>query len=179
MLRIKKVKVTKEKKINIEYEVMNKNSGWDEFSFSCSDEALPEFYCALKDLAWDVIEMCEQPDDYIDRIDIKSVSFSYAGEKEVMGAVISAAMSLMKSNCPLNLNTPHKASESYSDTPAPDEQLLSGLCVKRLNKLHKQCVLYIGGYRAQTDLFAQLQPALICNEIITEEIDEVFKKHGG
>ena len=38
--------------------------------------------------------------------------------KEVMGANICASMDLKKSNCPLNLNTPHKASESYSDGEA-------------------------------------------------------------
>ncbi|MBT8489701.1 MAG: hypothetical protein KJN62_01495 [Deltaproteobacteria bacterium] len=153
--RIIKVKITKEKKIHITYEIENKIASWDEYSFTCLDEAIPEFYCALNMLAYDVIELCELPDEYVERIDVKGVSFSYGGEKEVMGATISACMLLNHSNCPLSLNTPHKPSESYNDITAAEDQILSDITVQRLNDLIKQCKKYIDGERAQTDLFLQ------------------------
>lgn len=154
MVRIKKVKVTSEKKIQMSYEKLNKNNSWDEYSFTCSDEARPSFYNAMKDLAKHVIEMCELPGDYISKIDVRSVSVSYGGEAEVMGATISAQMTLEKSNCNLNLNTPHKASDSYSGGEADGKQLLRCDCVDDLKALYAECELYIDGDRAQMSLFA-------------------------
>lgn len=152
-MRMKKVKITNEKKIHMIYEVITKNGLVDEYQFTCSDPARPEFYEVFKKLAPHVIDMCELPDGYLDRITVKSVSFSYGGEKEVMGATISASMELHYSNCGLNLNTPHKASDSYSDGPADEKQLLSEECVRDLIKLCVECELYINGDRAQGKLF--------------------------
>jgi len=152
--RIKKVKLTKDEKIHMAYEKRTKTGiGWDEYSFTCSDAPRPEFYTAMQALATHVVEMCELPEDYVSRIQVRGVSFSYGGEKEVMGATISAQMKLYDSNCDLNLNTPHKASESYSDMPADEMQLLSDECVEALYTLCNECDLYIGGERAQGQLF--------------------------
>ena len=152
--RIKKVKLTKDEKIHIVFEKRAKNrEGWDEYSITCSDQPRPEFYIGIQGLAIHVAEMCELPEDYVDRIQVRGVSFSYGGEKEVMGATITAQMELHNSNCPLNLNTPHKASESYSDTPADPVQLLTDECVDALFVLCNECDLYIGGERAQGQLF--------------------------
>lgn len=49
--------------------------------------------------------------------------------------------------------TPHKASDSYSDTPADPMQLLTDECVNALYVLSNECDLYIGGERAQGQLF--------------------------
>lgn len=43
-MRIKKVKITKENKIMMVYEQEAKMGGWDEYAFTCSEEARPEFY---------------------------------------------------------------------------------------------------------------------------------------
>lgn len=153
MIRLKKVKVTKENKIMMIYEKQSKTGMYDEYQFSCSEQARPEFYKALQELAPHVIEMCELPDDYLPRITVKSVSFSYGGDKEVMGATISSAMKLNDSYCDLNLNTPHKASDSYSEGPADEMQLLSDDCIDALVLLQKEAKLYIGGDRAQGKLF--------------------------
>jgi len=137
----------------MQYEEANAKGDFDEFSFTCAEEARPEFYSALQGLRVFVVEMCELPGEYANRIDIRGVSVSYGGDKQVMGATISSSMALARSNCGLNLNTPHKAEESYSDTPAQEEALLSEECVEALHELYEQCVQYIRGYRAQQDLF--------------------------
>jgi len=175
MLRITKVKLDKTRKVCIDYQVLGKNGIWDDFSFSCSDEALPEFYVALDNMKIHVVELCELPKNYLDRIIVKGVSASHTDEN-VMGAVIIAAMQLKKSNCPLNLNTPYKPSESYGEQQMPPEALLSPGCVASLKTLFNECIKYIAGYRAQTDLFKSLQPSLIATEIVGAEIDGIFSK---
>ena len=70
-----------------------------------------------------------------------------------MGATISAQMKLNKSNQNLNLNTPHKASDSYSDAPADPKQLLPDKCIDALTELCREVELYIRGERAQGKLF--------------------------
>lgn len=154
-MRLKKVKVTNENKIHMIYEDQNKKADWDEFSFTCSDQPLPSFHTALQGLAPHVLDICELPAEYLKRIIVRSVSIAYGGEKEVMGASISASMELNNSNCALNLNTPYKASDSYSEGDGDPKQLLSGKCVEALFWLFDECKLYIRGERAQTDLFAQ------------------------
>ena len=156
-MRIKKVKVTKENKIMMVYEVRNQKGIFtDEYSFTCSEEARPEFYAALKDLAQDVLDMCELPADYIDRIRVRGVSFSYGGENDTLGATISASMELKNSYPDLNINTPHKAAEMYCpDTPEDEKQLLNEDCVERLETLIEECKTYIKGDRAQGTLFKQ------------------------
>ena len=153
-MRIKKIKMTREGKIQMEYEVKNPKGGSDEFSFSCADEPKPSFIVALNDLKPDVLEMCELPDDYLDRIRVSGVSFSYGGENETMGAVIIASMVLYKSNVALNLNTPHKTEDFYGET-GDEKQLLNPKCVSRLNRLVEEAEDYVKGIRAQGNLFNQ------------------------
>lgn len=153
-MRIKKIKITTDNKVLVVYEKMSRTGCWDEYSFACSEKGRPELYTALDNLAPHVIDMCELPNNYLNRIKVKSVSFSYGGENEVMGATISSQMKLEYSNCDLNLNTPHKASEPYNDGPADEKQLLSDDCVKDLDALCDEVRLYIDGERAQARLFA-------------------------
>lgn len=153
-MRFKKIKITKDKKIMMIFEKQSKNSDvWDEYSLTCSEEARPEFYKALQALAKYVIEMCELPDDYLDRITVRGVTFSYAGMAEVMGATISAGMKLENSYTELNLNTPHKASDSYSDQDPDPMQVLSDECIDALDRLCEEAQLYVDGERAQMQLF--------------------------
>ena len=153
-MRIKKAKVTNERKVLINYEKQSKNGLWDEYSMTCSEQARPGFYGALDTLKIHVIEMCELPEDYLDRIKVKGVSFSYSGERDVMGATISAQMELKDSYPDLNINTPHKASEMYNEGNEPDDkQLLSDDCLDALEHLQAECEAYINGERAQTSLF--------------------------
>lgn len=153
MIRIKKVKITSEDKISMVYEKQSKTGGWDEYSFTCSEDARPEFYEAMKKLATHVIDMCELPDSYLPRITVRGVTFSYAGADEVMGATISAQMELENSHSNLNLNTPHKTSDMYSDSPPDPMQLLSTDCVQALLNLQRECEAYVNGDRAQVTMF--------------------------
>ena len=155
-MRPKKIKFTKTNKVNISYEETNKStSSWDEYSLTCADAPRPELLSIMQALKIHVIKMCELPIEYLNRITVTGVTFSYAGENDVMGATITAQMQLEFSNCDLNLNTPHKASESYNiNYEADDKQLLSDDCVEALDKLWDEIDLYIKGERAQTNLFA-------------------------
>jgi hypothetical protein len=157
-MRIKKFKVTKYNQISMVYEQGSMNQ--DEYSFTCSEKARPEFYVAMAVLAEHVIDMCELPEDYMERIKVRGVSYSYGGEKEVMGATISAGMKLYESNQALNINTPHKATDSYSDAPAQDSQLLGNDCIKALMVLQAECKAYIQGDRAQGSLFSEVRPEI-------------------
>ena len=154
MKRICKIKISKENRVEINYQQKSHTGEWNDFSMSCVEKGEPKLYLALHDLRQDVVEMCEQPDHYIDRVTVKSVSFSYGGEMEVMGATISAAMVLENSNCPLNLNTPHKASGSYNEGEADIRQLLSSDCIRRLWDLQEAAERYVDGVRAQGNLFS-------------------------
>jgi len=159
-MRIRKVKVTKYNQVSMVYEQGPHNG--DEYSFTCSEKARPEFYKALAAMAEFVLDMCELPESYLERISIRGVSYSYGGENETMGAVISASMKLEESYQPLNLVTPHKASEMYCpDTPEDEKQLLSGDCVEALLELRAECEKYVQGDRAQGSLFTaeQIQDA--------------------
>jgi len=126
-VRFKKIKTTKEGKTHLEYEVDNAKGGKDEVSFTCADEARLEFRTALSDLAKDVLEMCELPEDYLNRIVVTGVSFSYGGEAEVMGCTLIGQLKLLKSNVNLNLITPHKIEEFYSENGGDEAQLLDGI----------------------------------------------------
>ena len=154
-MRIRKVKITKYNQILIEYE--DGPSNGDEYSLTCREKARPEFYKAMEALAEHVADMCELPDDYLERITVRGVSYSYGGEAEVMGATISASMELENSYQPLNILTLHKASGSYSDSPADPMQILSGDCIRCLLAIQKECELYIRGDRAQGSLFPEVQ----------------------
>lgn len=179
MKRIGKIKISKENRVEINYQQKSQTGGWNDFSMSCIEKGEPGLYVALSDLAQDVLEMCEQPESYLDRITVKSVSFSYGGEKEVMGATISASMKLEYSNCPLNLNTPHKASESYNEGEADVKQLLSGDCVERLWKLQELAERYVDGIRAQGNLFDEATVTFAANgesvTVTAEQLETAVK----
>ena len=153
-IRFKKIKARKDGKLRLEYEV-NNNGKWDEYTLNCSDEPKAAYTEAMAALAQDVIEMCELPVDYKDRITVTGVSFSHGGEKEVMGAVITAQMNLRHSNQPLNLNTPHKAEEYYGET-GDALQLLDEACVRRLTILQEEAEDYVNGTRAQVEMFPEV-----------------------
>ena len=156
MIRICKVKTTKEGKTAIEYQ-RTTGTDWDDFSLKCSDKPRPEFFAALDALREHVIDMCELPEELIERIAVKGVSFSYGGEGETMGATIIAENKLIKSNGAVNINTPHRPSEPYGDTPKgilPDRMFLAPDCVSALKDLEKEARKYIDGDRAQGRLVA-------------------------
>jgi hypothetical protein len=153
-MRFKKIKLTKEGKVQAEYEINNEKGTTDEYSFSCTDEPKPSFRQAMADLAQDVVEICELSDDDLNRIGVSGVSLSWGGENETMGAVIIAYMMLTKSSGNLNLNTPHKIADYYGET-GDRQQLLNPKCVERIETLIAEAEDYVKGIRAQANLFNQ------------------------
>jgi len=154
-MRFKKIKA-KGDKVHVEYEVENSNGTWDEFSMTSAEKPLSSFEAAISNLEAHVIDMCEFGDN--PAITVTGVSFSYGGDNGVMGASIIAIKTLKGSNVGLNIVTPHKASESYSEGKADPKQLLDEDCIKDLEALCIEAEKYVKGNRQQLDLFAK-QPA--------------------
>ena len=140
-----------------DFTVINWTSGennLDEYSVKCRDTPRPEFIRAMAELDKHVTEMCELPDNFIVKVHTRSVSLNYGGENETMGATITAQMDLLKSNCPLNINTPNKTVDPYcEDTPWDETICLTEECVDAINNLIKEAELYLDGVRAQGTLF--------------------------
>ena len=154
-MRIRKCKY-KNKKMKIEYEKKNAAGGYDYFTMVCEDEPRPEYERAIEKLNPFVTELCELPGELNSRITVRSVSFSFGGDAGIMGAVLSATMTLKKSNGVLMLNTPHKPSAHYNPMPmasGDDSALLPDRCVDILKTLQEECAKYVEGDRAQGDMF--------------------------
>lgn len=152
-MRIKKVKFSSDEKIHLSYEVKSTSGKISEFTLVSSEKAAPSFYQTLQKLRNSVLELCELPSNEESKIHVSGVSFSFAGDNDTMGAVITAQRRLSNSNAPLNLNTPHKAVEPYGDGKADAKQLLPDECIDVLNGLIDEAEAYIEGKREQTDLF--------------------------
>jgi len=67
-MRILKVRLAKNDRISIEYDAENKHKGRDEFSMTCMDRAIPQFYKALEALSIHVLQICQLPDSYAERL---------------------------------------------------------------------------------------------------------------
>lgn len=154
MTRFKKIKITSDDKLHIEYEKQNDLGTYDEYAMKSSEEALPSMYHAFDNLIPHVVEICELPDgDNLQHVyTIKGVSFSYGGDDEVMGATITATRALKNTNAPLVLNTPHKPQYAYADG-ADDSNCLTSECVEDLLLLCDEAQKFLDGKRAQTSLF--------------------------
>jgi len=150
-MRIKKVKYyKKEQKVLISYEEKGAD-GYDNYTLDSEDTPNPSLLKSLSDLASDVLYLCEIKGKSDFHVDVRSVSFSYGGENEVMGATISAGIALERSYCPLNVNTPHKASESYSEHEDP-KQLLDESAIIKLKLVQEEAMKFVSGDRAQLKL---------------------------
>lgn len=133
----------------------------DEYSIKCKDMPRGEFIRAMQGLNKHVVDMCELPEEAAFRVQTRSVSLNYGGENETLGATISAQMELLKSNQPLNINTPNKTVEPYNkDTPWDEKICLTEECVDALYELIEEANLYIDGTRAQGSLFDEVKKAV-------------------
>jgi hypothetical protein len=137
-------------KIAIEYTVLTDQGDEDQFSLSCSQRALPEFYLALNELGKHVVKICELPDEYASGLTVLGVKFTWTDE--IMGAVISAKKALSDCDSPLFLNTPHMPEKPYS--PTGGGKCLPGETVDALADLKEEAERYVRGERAQLSLFA-------------------------
>lgn len=151
-MRIKKVKITTDDKVYIEYE---KESGeqWDLFTITCAGKPRPAFFKAmdaLKKHAGDLLELDLAPGN----LKVRGVTYSYSEEQGIMGAVVSYRYKLEKSGTSIALNTPHKPEKQYREgkkEPKP-ASFLSKKCVEDLVKLKVECQEYLKGEREQQTL---------------------------
>lgn len=156
MTRFTKIKRTSEGKIYIEYQVMNKQGYWDDFSMKSFDEPTPSFDRAFDAMIPHVIEMCEMPEnDHTDHpYTIKGFSMSYSGDNDTLGVTMTTTRALEESNTPLVLNTPHKIKEPYVEG-GDDTQVMGGECLQALQAVFAEAQDYLDGKRKQGDLFAE------------------------
>lgn len=151
--RLKKLKLDRFGKVDLSYQARRDDSApWDDYTMSCNAAPRPEMALALQALVPDVLDICELPDDYAGGMTVASVSLSYGGDAETMGAVITALKALVGARAPLVLNTPHLPSASYSDG---DEPTLGGETVAKLLDVEGEAFLYVDGDRAQGSLFGK------------------------
>jgi len=148
-MRIRKVKFDGQR-VEILYE-QEKDIGMDEYSLKCTDKPLETFVNALDALRPAVAELCELPMKWGENLEVRGVSFSYEGDQEVMGAVISALKPLANSSCPLVINTPHACEEPPS--PTAEANLLPEKAVEALKAVISQAKKYIAGERDTVPLF--------------------------
>lgn len=172
--RILKVKREKDKKtskyikIHVEYTQKNLAGGTDELVLICPEEPLPSLHAAFDALAECAIMESELTSELIPRTKVSSVSFSYGGEKEVMGAVITASVKMLHANCPLNINTPHKPSAPYTDNANDETPCLDDHTIDCLLALMDETNKYLDGERLQMKLDLE-----VAGKAITVEAREV------
>ncbi len=181
-IRVTKVKLAKEGKLNIKYQQMAKNGNWDDVEMTCSDAPAPSLPASLDALAPFVISMLELPATELDRIRVKGISVSYCQDTDIMGTTIVAIRLLNNSNTDMNLNTPHKFETYPSGQDTGDEnQLLDGDCVDAIKQVFYEVEQYLDGNRAQLSLFETL-PTITEERASVERIAEddcITFEHGG
>lgn len=146
----------------INYDKQNSHDTWDQYSIESREEPSPDFFKALEALDVHLMEMCEQNDV------CKAKSVTITWRNDIMGCVISGQRYLKNSHQRLNINTPHKTEESYSDYE-DEKQLLSSDCVIDLQLLMLEAWRFIKGKRSQADLFNEESP-----ESVTENKMELM-----
>lgn len=159
-MKIKKIKVGFKKSSNknelsidnfmdikITYEKTSKQSE-DEITSKSGDMPLQSFFNIWNGLRVWVNHICEI-DDSSDTVKLTGVSLSWGGENETMGCVLTAQKDLEFSSAPLNLNTPHKIEDFYSQNGGDENQLMDRKMVKQVEELIEETLKYLRGDRAQ------------------------------
>ena len=143
---VRKIKFHKDGKIQLDYLLQ----GGTDASMKYPDVARPEFYAAMKSLIDPALELLEIR-DYEEDIRCTGISFSWT--EGVMGAVVTLQKTISGAHSPVVINTPHLPQEPYGEG-ADDSCLLPGKMVDGLIECIEEAKRYIGGERAQGDLFA-------------------------
>jgi hypothetical protein len=167
---ILKVKLTDDK-TRIEWREQTEN-GWDEKSLVSCDAPLQSFSDALQDLREDVIKIGEFQSENLDVFEVRGVSFTYHAETGIMGACITALKTLVSSNAPMCINTPHKTCEPYTDG-GDDAVCFDKFTVEHLERVQDEARAYLNGQRAtQMELFPDATGDAV-NDAIGEVIDAI------
>lgn len=136
-----------EKTLLLHYKQLNETGKWDKFTLETKDAPDPSFIAALDSLSPHVVKMCEAEEDWKDlSVRVSGVSLSHTGG--ILGAVITAQITLLNSQSPLNINTPHRPSEPYSEGGS-DEYCLNEDVIEAIEYLIEEAEGYLSGKRAQ------------------------------
>lgn len=168
-IRFRKIRY-KESQVSLEYEMLNRNGDWDEYSFRSRQDPHPDFCRALDMLAAVQVIICElldgsysydmiTPDDVLSdgetlRHDATGISLSYSGEAEdVMGVTIISKRKVLSSRS-MNIVSPHLFADKHSDG-GDEDALLSPECLVCVKNLIKEAEEYLFGKRKQMELFSE------------------------
>lgn len=149
-----KFKFLSDEKIFCSFQIKRSEDEYDQFNFTTIDKPAPGLINQVMLFRIHVLNLCELPEteEEIQNLKIKSFSFSWSGEKHLMGCTITAARQLSGSHSPLILNTPHKIEDFHSDIGDP-KQLLPRNMVNDIYELMLHINSFIDGEREQLNLF--------------------------
>ncbi|MDZ7763236.1 MAG: hypothetical protein U5K00_02255 [Melioribacteraceae bacterium] len=152
-----KFKFLPEDKIFCSFQIKRSEDEYDQFNFTTVDKPAPDLINQAMLFRKHVLNLCELPekDEEIQKLEIKSFSFSWSGEKHIMGCTVTAARKLSGSNTPLILNTPHKIEDFHAED-GDSKQLLPADLVNDAYELMLQINAFIDGEREQLDLFKKV-----------------------
>jgi len=148
---IEKIKYKrKEKTLVLQYKQLNDAGKWDKLTLETHDPPDPDFIAAMDSLAPHVIDICEVGETWSPgQLTVSGISVSDSGG--IMGAVITAQVKLETSQSPLNINTPSKPEEPYSEGGS-DEYCLDPDAVESIKYLLTEAKGYLDGKRAQQSI---------------------------
>ena len=146
-LLIKKVKRLKDGGLFIDYSEVKEGSNL-ETTIKSEEEARPAFYEAITAMGPFALEICEFDQDLLPSIEITEVAFSYQGEENIPGTVISFKKSLKTCSKKIAISTPLKFAEQTTETAA-EAELLPDKCEEALMLLIEEATAYINGARLQ------------------------------
>lgn len=114
-----------------------------EVSLKAKEQPLDSLIASFANLDKYVIDICELHEDAV----VEVTGLSISATKEILGAVIIAKMSLQKSSGVLNLVTPHRVEEHYSEF-GDSGQLMPKDMANHIREAITEIEKYISGERA-------------------------------
>lgn len=148
--------------------------------FNSPDKPRKSFQDAYNDLVPHLVEICELPKEWAPDIVMSSLSISYKGERNTMGAVISATRTLRHSRTPMNISSPFKQiNDSGADLQGDSQIFLSPAFLKVAGAVAGEAKLFMEGARVgdnQLKIFNEFENAGQKNspqKELEEEIKEV------
>lgn len=145
-MRIKKIKVIKEEVV---VEVSQRFDGGN-FNGDIKSTPAPSFLKTIIELKPFVIDMCELAKN--SDIEICGISLSYHGEIETQAAVITFRKRLSEGNASITINSPMKYVEAIGDNEESSQLMPEAMGIL-MDKITKEAVKYVKGFREQTNLF--------------------------
>jgi len=138
----------------LSWQIKREDDSYDTFTLESKDEPAPSFLLRFLELREFVNDICDLrlADDELHKLSILSVSLSYASEKHILGATITALKTLPNRNAPLVINTPHLIEDYYSDSGDPASLLPQDL-VTLIYEIQEEADDFVKGFRMQMNLF--------------------------